>query len=348
MHDRSGHIRRQARDTWRARQLCIGLPPYYRRHIISIDDYTPLSSHHPTHPSISGHGGNILHSDEGGHVHTDINNSRPNAGRQRLPHLTFPLQDGKQYCPYTSQTGKKDTITEMRELLPDNIALTERLAALPSGVAHTKPPSEREIGGDKALVTWVSSFATYIAIVAEAHPRRVSDMLAYMRLVVREAGKFGGSGWLTYDTIFRRNHEGLEQRWNYLDASLHQVYIASLGDKLVVLSKHCHEIDHVAADCAVAAVLPRSLYQSLAAQAPPPQNAGFQRKAACFLLALPPSTPNLHVVECRQLQVPGQVRLRTCVRQLLWEPPSLPLPGPQRPKRPEPEIAGLGGGPGHK
>ena len=44
---------------------------------------------------------------------------------------------------------------DMRELLPDNIALTERLEALPSGLA---------------LVTWVSSFATYIAIIAEAHP----------------------------------------------------------------------------------------------------------------------------------------------------------------------------------
>ena len=133
---------------------------------------------------------------------------------------------------------------EMRELLPDNIALTERLAALPSGLAQTKTPTEREIGGDRALITWVSSFATYIAIVAEAHPDRVTDMLAYMRLVTREASKFGGTGWLTYDLVFRRNHEGPGQRWNYLDASLHQVYIASQRDKVAIPCKHCHEIDH--------------------------------------------------------------------------------------------------------
>ena len=96
----------------------------------------------------------------------------------------------------------------MRELLPDNLALTERLAALPQGLAPPKPPGEREITGDKALLTWVSSFATYVAIVAEAHPSRVGDMLAYLRLIVREAGKFGGNGWLTYDSVFRRNHEG--------------------------------------------------------------------------------------------------------------------------------------------
>ena len=143
----------------------------------------------------------------------------------------------------------------MRELLPDNIALAERLATLPSGLAHSKVPSEREIGGEKALVTWF--FATYIA---EAHPERVCDMLAHMRLVVREASKFGGTGWLTYDSVFRHNHEGLGTPWNYLDASLHQVYIAGQREKVVVPCKYCHEIDHVAADCAVASVLGRACW----------------------------------------------------------------------------------------
>ena len=145
---------------------------------------------------------------------------------------------------------------DMRELLPDNIALAERLATLPQGLTPPKPPSEREIGGDRALLTWVSSFATYIAIVAEAHPGRVGDMLAYMRLLIREAGKFGGSGWLTYDSVYRRNQEGSSTPWNTLDASLHQVFIASQGDRITVPCKHCQELDHSPTECAVAAVLP--------------------------------------------------------------------------------------------
>ena len=149
----------------------------------------------------------------------------------------------------------------MRELLPDNLALAERLAALPPGLAPPKPPGEREIAGDKALMTWVSSFATYVAIVGEAHPDRVSDMLAYMRLIVREAGKFGGSGWLIYDSVFRRNQVGLSNPWNYIDASLHQVYIANQQGKVVPPCKHCQEIDHLTADCAVAAVLPKQREQ---------------------------------------------------------------------------------------
>ena len=146
----------------------------------------------------------------------------------------------------------------MWELLPDNIALAERLTALPQGLAPPKPPGEREIGGDRDLATWVSSFATYIAIVAQAHPHRVGDMLAYLRLIVREASKFGGSGWLTYDSVFRRNREGVSTPWNELDAALHQVYIVNAaGSSITTPCKHYHEVDHQASECAVAAVVPK-------------------------------------------------------------------------------------------
>ena len=58
--------------------------------------------------------------------------------------------------------------TEMRELLPDNMALTERLEALPTRLGEqAKQAEQREI---RSLIMWVSSFITYVAIVAEAHP----------------------------------------------------------------------------------------------------------------------------------------------------------------------------------
>lgn len=70
----------------------------------------------------------------------------------------------------------------MRKLLPHNIALLERLATLPLaiGLAPPKALGEREIGGERELVTWLSSFATcmYVAIVAKAHPERMVDMHA--------------------------------------------------------------------------------------------------------------------------------------------------------------------------
>ena len=66
---------------------------------------------------------------------------------------------------------------EMWELLPDNLAHTERLEALPGPASQVGRNSEqREIG---SLLTWVSCFATYVAIVAEVHPGRVKNMLAH-------------------------------------------------------------------------------------------------------------------------------------------------------------------------
>ena len=60
----------------------------------------------------------------------------------------------------------------MRDLLPENIALLERLEALPSREHALKELEVREIG---TLTTWVSAFTTYLAIVAEVHPYRVKD-----------------------------------------------------------------------------------------------------------------------------------------------------------------------------
>ena len=104
----------------------------------------------------------------------------------------------------------------------DNMALTERLEALPSHTSHFKQPESWEI---KSLSTWVSAFATYIAVVAGAHFKRVQDMLAYMWLIIREATKYGGLGWATYDSLFRSNRTGSLVSWDELDPSLHILYV---------------------------------------------------------------------------------------------------------------------------
>ena len=142
---------------------------------------------------------------------------------------------------------------EMRELLPDNMALAERLDALPLLGHPSKQTEQREIG---SLITWVSTFSTYVAIVSVAHPERVCDMLAYMRLIVREAHKHGGRGWLTYDAVFRRNQQGTAQYWNILDPSLHTAYIAGQSLPSRVPCRHCNETDHSMDECALAPMVP--------------------------------------------------------------------------------------------
>ena len=95
--------------------------------------------------------------------------------------------------------------------------LCEKLEALPAHQAHTLIPDHREIS---KIVTWVSCFATYVAIVSQSHPECVKDMMAYLCLMVRKGYKHGGSSWLKYDSIFRRNNSGASVSWDVLDPSL--------------------------------------------------------------------------------------------------------------------------------
>ena len=82
-------------------------------------------------------------------------------------------------------------------------------------------------------------------------------MLAYMRLVVREAQKYGtGVGWLTYDSVYRQNNQGADCRWDTLDASLHTAYIGGQGIPTVPPCRHCWGVDHSSGECALSPVVP--------------------------------------------------------------------------------------------
>jgi hypothetical protein len=149
-------------------------------------------------------------------------------------------------------------------------------------------------------------------------------MLAYLRLIVREAGKFGGNGWLTYDSVFRRNQEGLSTPWNVLDAFLRQVYIANQGGKVATPCKHCQEVDHVAADCVITVVLSQVTNTTK-------HCASHKHTRARVVKGKTPvpihqTAAYMDIMEWGKLQVPGQVYLWSCVCQLLWQPSSISLP----------------------
>ena len=142
---------------------------------------------------------------------------------------------------------------EMRELLPDNMALSARLAGLPSS-SRQESYLQREIAG---IFPWTCAFTTYVAVVAQARPERVKYMLAYMRLVVGTAQKFKeGRGWLTYDTVFRQNNQGPGARWDALDPSLYAAYVGGQGVPAVVICRYCTGADHPAESCALAPFFP--------------------------------------------------------------------------------------------
>lgn len=86
------------------------------------------------------------------------------------------------------QTGE---FVDMADLLPDNLELRRREDNDASSSGTTGKRRARTITN---LLTWVQCFATYAAVVGEKYPNRTRDLLAYIRLVVREAQRNGGDG----------------------------------------------------------------------------------------------------------------------------------------------------------
>ena len=92
---------------------------------------------------------------------------------------------------------------EMRDLLADNISLHNQLEDFhghiwPSTPAHLRPRL-REV---PSLSSWVYCFCAYIAVLSP--DARTRELLAYCRLIIREALRHGGTGWQEYDRTFRR------------------------------------------------------------------------------------------------------------------------------------------------
>jgi hypothetical protein len=107
---------------------------------------------------------------------------------------------------------------EMRELLADNIALHDRASEL-QGATIPHQALRHQTHEVPSLTPWIYCFAAYVA-VRTCDPA-VRDMLAYARLVIREALRHGGNGWQEYDRSFRRQMAiNCTLPWNVLSPSL--------------------------------------------------------------------------------------------------------------------------------
>ena len=111
---------------------------------------------------------------------------------------------------------------EMRELLPDNVALCQHLESMHGHLpfhslsGHTRPRF-REIS---TPLSWINCFLTYLAVRTQDTATR--DQLMYSRLVLQEAARHGGMGWIEYDRVFRKQAAlNSMLTWNSLQPGLH-------------------------------------------------------------------------------------------------------------------------------
>ena len=116
---------------------------------------------------------------------------------------------------------------ELRELLADNVALQRQLDTIHGQPAFPLPamarPRMREIVSPQ---TWAYCFLAYVAVRAADPVTR--DLLTSGRLMIREAQRHPGAGWLEYDRVFRQQAALVGQpQWNELNPSLFAATVLS-------------------------------------------------------------------------------------------------------------------------
>ena len=121
-----------------------------------------------------------------------------------------------------------------------------------NAIPVSSSPRVREIS---SLPSWVACFLTFLAVGTSDPITR--ERLAYAILIIREAMRHGGMGWLDYDRLFHQQaalDPSLE--WNTVHPSLQATTILSQrheqGSTTGTACSICMECDHVASQCAMA------------------------------------------------------------------------------------------------
>ena len=141
---------------------------------------------------------------------------------------------------------------EMRELLADNISLLSHLDSTQGPLAAgTSRPRLREVTN---LITWCYCFMGFIA--TSTADQKTRDQLAYARLIIREAQRHGGQGWLDYDHAFRQQVAADPTiPWNILNPSLQASTILGRGGtNSGSFCSLCRGVDHSRNQCALSSL----------------------------------------------------------------------------------------------
>ena len=143
---------------------------------------------------------------------------------------------------------------DLRELLPDNVPLLEKLDGLP-GAPGIPRPWLREVS---SLLTWCTSMPKLIAVQAE-DGNKVKQMCTYTCLVVQETRKHGRDGWSAYNRLFRQHTVANSHlSWATLDGSIHAVTFLASRKGSGTHCRLCADSDHLAHECTLALVLSSS------------------------------------------------------------------------------------------
>eukprot|EP00118_Oscarella_pearsei_P017030 m.167429 g.167429 ORF g.167429 m.167429 type:complete len:303 (+) comp38931_c0_seq2:1241-2149(+) len=139
---------------------------------------------------------------------------------------------------------------DFAELLTDNAELIRRETDRdrPCLAAPSRPPM-RQLS---SLLSWVQAFAAFAAVELTVRPHRIIELMAYLKLVVREAVRCGGDGWRFYDQQFRMQAAANPAlSWMKLQSGLHSATFLSFRRPNNRVCTLCMEGDHCTDECSL-------------------------------------------------------------------------------------------------
>lgn len=146
---------------------------------------------------------------------------------------------------------------DMKEFLVDNMALVSQLEAVPgmphmSSMLGSARPRLREV---TSISTWCYCFLGYMAIRTRDPATR--DQLAYARLLIGEARRHGGMGWVDYDRAFRQQLAADPSLpWNTLIPGLQASTLLNQRTGQGMFCTLCRGVDHTQTRCALYCLQP--------------------------------------------------------------------------------------------
>ena len=144
----------------------------------------------------------------------------------------------------------KGEFVDMSELLKDNMEVLRRRKQESDGIPapYEQRASRREVPD---ILSWVQAFSLYAAVVASQHPNKAKELWAYLAILVGEAQRCGGRGFVAYDSLFRQQMTSFEAvDFSKINQSLYSTtFLAQRGrGKFCSI---CTASDHSLEECAL-------------------------------------------------------------------------------------------------
>ncbi len=132
---------------------------------------------------------------------------------------------------------------DMNELLPECYGTSsEGKASL--GGRRTRAVSD--------IFTWIQCFSVYVSVQSLRYPEAVTELMAYMALIVRASQDFKDLAWLRYDVGFRRQAALTSNRkWSTINITMYSMCFTTSLKGWMSRSELCLETSHTAAECAL-------------------------------------------------------------------------------------------------